>query len=412
MRHGSGIARRDRELARQILMAHRRLIEPGTPSRAARRWPIASTSTTRSCSSACRSRPSATTAASSATVAQARDARAKRPIRRPRASGKRERRPQAVVAAVAARSGPRRRKRVWRPLVRARRETARRRGPPDARTICSRRHARPLRRRRAVRLRVPRPRRGHPPVSRARPRARRRSRHPRARRRHRTHLRARSPRDGHRVIALDSMPTMLDRLGERAPTRARSARVHRAAARRHARAADGRRSVDLVIAPFNALMHLYDVAGLARAAFARWRACSCPAARSRSTCRSPTSSGCAGIPRRATRSRGSCTRGPARSWSTRPNHPYDPETQICHIRIYYDDAPPSGRQVRGARGRSGSSTSRTARSSPRRCAMLVAHRGADLARAHCRLPRPPLEDAKDIAGRRLRQTARAAYSGS
>jgi hypothetical protein len=26
------------------------------------------------------------------------------------------------------------------------------------------------------------------------------------------------------------------------------------------------------------------------------------------------------------------------------NHRYDPESQVCHVRIYYDDAPPPGRR--------------------------------------------------------------------
>src|SRR5690606_22266532 len=26
------------------------------------------------------------------------------------------------------------------------------------------------------------------------------------------------------------------------------------------------------------------------------------------------------------------------------NHTYDPQTQVCHIRIYYDEAPPRGRK--------------------------------------------------------------------
>jgi ubiquinone/menaquinone biosynthesis C-methylase UbiE len=148
--------------------------------------------------------------------------------------------------------------------------------------------------------------------------------------------------DGHRVLALDRMPAMLDRLRERASAQPFGHRITTMEGdMRQLPCEDA--SIPLVFAPFNTLMHLYtwqdilacfrDVARVLRpgGTFAfdvelpdlewlRWD----PKARHAVT----------RFVHPVTRER--------LVYST--NHTYDDATQICHVRIYYDDAPPAGRR--------------------------------------------------------------------
>ena len=152
--------------------------------------------------------------------------------------------------------------------------------------------ARALRRRRALRLRVP-------------PAARRRHVLPRAREGGAAPAASSSSapargrvtvplaRDGHRVVALDQSPAMLaeaaraGRASCRAAAAARITVVDRRPAHVRGRAA----RFPLVIAAFNVLEHLYTRGELARVPRSASRHTSRPAARSRSTSSCPTSPG-------------------------------------------------------------------------------------------------------------------------
>jgi ubiquinone/menaquinone biosynthesis C-methylase UbiE len=149
-------------------------------------------------------------------------------------------------------------------------------------------------------------------------------------------------RDGHRVIALDRMPTMLDALARRASGKPWADRIRRVEADMCALPLPDA-SVDLVLAPFNGLMHLYT-----------WE----------------TLLGCFREVDRVLKSGGTFAFDvllPDIEWLTwdpderhavtrfvhpvtkerlvySTNHRYDPQTQVCHIRIYYDEAPPRGRK--------------------------------------------------------------------
>lgn len=149
-------------------------------------------------------------------------------------------------------------------------------------------------------------------------------------------------RDGHSVIALDAMPPMLESLERTAARVGLTDRIRPL----HADMREvplGDDEVDLVIAPFNALMHLY-----------RWQdllACFREAQRVLRTggmfafdVQIPDLEWLEWDPEvrhAVTRFVHPVTREPL-IYST--NHNYDPETQICHIRIYYDDVPPAGRR--------------------------------------------------------------------
>lgn len=149
---------------------------------------------------------------------------------------------------------------------------------------------------------------------------------------------------GFDVVALDRMPTMLAALRRRAADRGLAERV-RPIEGDMRELPEPEASVDAVIAPFNALMHLYtwqdllqcfrevhrvlrpggffalDVA-LPDLAWLMWD----------------------GQKRHAITRFTHPVTGEKLVYST--NHDYDPQTQICHIRIYYDEAPPKGRAFR------------------------------------------------------------------
>ena len=150
-------------------------------------------------------------------------------------------------------------------------------------------------------------------------------------------------RAGHRVIALDRMDAMLDalrrHLDEEEELRGTVEIVQ----------ADMRElpldesSVDLVIAPFNALMHLYTWQDLL-ACFREVARVLAPGGAFAFDVELPDLEWLTWDPDE----RHAVTRfvhprtGQKLIYST--NHRYDPETQICHIRLYYDDAPPPGRR--------------------------------------------------------------------
>ncbi len=144
--------------------------------------------------------------------------------------------------------------------------------------------------------------------------------------------------DGHQVTALDRMPTMLARLQDKLG-------AHPAAAPRiepvlgdicgMPLATD---SFALVIAPFNVLMHLYRWQDLL-ACFREVRRVLVPGGTFALDVLLPDLQWLTWDPDE----RHSVTyfthprTGASMVYST--NHTYDPDTQVCHVRIYYDDAP-------------------------------------------------------------------------
>jgi ubiquinone/menaquinone biosynthesis C-methylase UbiE len=149
-------------------------------------------------------------------------------------------------------------------------------------------------------------------------------------------------RDGHRVIALDRMPTMLDALRRRTDGKSWADRISPLQAdMRELPLPDA--SVGLVIAPFNGLMHLYT-----------WQ---CLLACFREVARVLPVGGTFAFDvmlpdlewltwdpdeRHAVTRFVHPTTRERLVYST--NHRYDPQTQVCHVRIYYDEAPPRGRK--------------------------------------------------------------------
>ncbi len=147
--------------------------------------------------------------------------------------------------------------------------------------------------------------------------------------------------DGHRVIALDRMATMLDRLRHKLTVDAHLADRARVIEADMTRIPLRPASVGTVISPFNALMHLY-----------RWDqllACFREARRVLRTggafafdVQFPDVEWLGWDPDE--RHAVTYFRHPRTNermvYST--NHTYDPTTQVCHIRLYYDEAPPKG----------------------------------------------------------------------
>ena len=149
-------------------------------------------------------------------------------------------------------------------------------------------------------------------------------------------------RDSHRVTALDACAPMLDSL------RATVARLGLGesvtpleADMREVPVAD--EQMDLVIAPFNALMHLYRWSDLL-ACFREARRVLRPGGTFAFDVQMPDLEWLRWDPdvrHAVTKFVHPVTRDKL-VYST--NHNYDPATQICHIRIYYDEAPPAGRR--------------------------------------------------------------------
>jgi SAM-dependent methyltransferase len=145
--------------------------------------------------------------------------------------------------------------------------------------------------------------------------------------------------DGHHVTAVDRMDTMLARLrqkrGDLAPT---------AAARLEPVLGDitalplPDASADLVFAPFNVLMHLYGWEDLLRC-FREAARVLVPGGQFAFDVILPDLEWLTWDPheRHAVTNFTHPRTGAAMVYST--NHTYDPNTQVCHVRIYYDDAP-------------------------------------------------------------------------
>lgn len=148
--------------------------------------------------------------------------------------------------------------------------------------------------------------------------------------------------DGHRVIALDSMPAMLEALTKRARGEGVADRIRTVHADMRELPLESN-SVEIVIAPFNALMHLYDWHSLLRC-FREVERVLVPGGAFAFDVQIPDLEWLRWDPE----ARHAITRfvhpktGEKLIYST--NHTYDQATQVCHIRIYYDEAPPGGRK--------------------------------------------------------------------
>jgi ubiquinone/menaquinone biosynthesis C-methylase UbiE len=151
-------------------------------------------------------------------------------------------------------------------------------------------------------------------------------------------------RDGFAVTALDAMPSMLEGLQERIAGKKIVDRITPVQGdMRELPLPD--RSFPLVIAPFNTLMHLYTWRDLRRC-FEDVRRVLVPGGTFAFDVQLPDLAWLMWDPQQ----RHAVTRfvhpatGEKLVYST--NHRYDPQTQVCHIRIFYDDAPPRGRKFR------------------------------------------------------------------
>ena len=150
--------------------------------------------------------------------------------------------------------------------------------------------------------------------------------------------------DGHHVIALDRMPGMLDALQHRCAGTSYEDRIDlREGDMRAIPVPD--EATNLVLAPFNGLMHLYVWQDLLRCLEEVHRVLT-PGGTFAFDVQIPDLDWLMLDPDE----RHSVTRfvhpvsGERLVYST--NHRYDAETQVCHIKIYYDDAPPRGRKFR------------------------------------------------------------------
>jgi ubiquinone/menaquinone biosynthesis C-methylase UbiE len=149
-------------------------------------------------------------------------------------------------------------------------------------------------------------------------------------------------RDGHTLIALDRMPTMLDGLRRRVRAKAWASRIKPLEGdMREIPLPDA--SLPLVIAPFNGLMHLYGWQDLL-ACMREVERVLIPGGTFGFDVMLPDLDWLTWDPderHAVTRFVHPVTRERL-VYST--NHEYDPETQVCHIRIFYDEAPPRGRK--------------------------------------------------------------------
>ncbi len=149
---------------------------------------------------------------------------------------------------------------------------------------------------------------------------------------------------GHQVIGLERMPTMTARLIEKLAVLAPEVRQRVTSLQGDMLEIPLEdQSVDAVVAPFNVLMHLYDW----REILACFQECARvlrPGGLFAFDVLQPDLSWLTLDPHK----RHAITRfvdpatGKSQFYST--NHDYDPSTQICHIRLYYDDAPRGARK--------------------------------------------------------------------
>ncbi len=145
-------------------------------------------------------------------------------------------------------------------------------------------------------------------------------------------------REGHHLTALDRMPAMLAHLDHKlsATPELRSRLVSVVGTICHLEFPDA--SFDLVIAPFNVLMHLYRWPDLL-ACFSEVRRVLVPGGLFALDVLLPDLEWLTWDPeaRHAVTPFRHPTTGASLVYST--NHRYDPDTQICHIQIFYDTAP-------------------------------------------------------------------------
>lgn len=148
--------------------------------------------------------------------------------------------------------------------------------------------------------------------------------------------------DGHTVVALDHMSTMLAALRRRARHDEVEDAITLIEADMRTLPLDDE-SVDMVIAPFNALMHLYTWTDLL-ACFGEVTRVLTPGGTFAFDVEFPDLEWLTWDPeeRHAITPFTHPRTGEKLIYST--NHTYDPSSQVCHVRIYYDDAPAPGRR--------------------------------------------------------------------
>jgi ubiquinone/menaquinone biosynthesis C-methylase UbiE len=151
-------------------------------------------------------------------------------------------------------------------------------------------------------------------------------------------------RDGHSLVALDSMQSMLAALRRRAKDEGLEGTIRTVVADMRA-LPEPDASIGLVISPFNALMHLYTWQDLL-ACFREAARVLVPGGALAFDVELPDLEWLTwdADERYAVTPFVHPESGARMVYST--NHRYDPESQVCHIRIYYDEAPPRGRKFR------------------------------------------------------------------
>jgi SAM-dependent methyltransferase len=146
--------------------------------------------------------------------------------------------------------------------------------------------------------------------------------------------------DGHTLLALDALEPMLEALQRRTAAEDLGDRITPMQGDMRTLAL-AEASVGMVIAPFNALMHLYTWQDLL-ACFGEVARVLTPGGTFAFDVEFPDLEWLTWDPqkRHAITPFTHPRTGDRLIYST--NHRYDPRTQICHIRIFYDDAPPPG----------------------------------------------------------------------
>jgi ubiquinone/menaquinone biosynthesis C-methylase UbiE len=152
-------------------------------------------------------------------------------------------------------------------------------------------------------------------------------------------------RDGHRVLALDRAPQMLARLRERLDDAGELAGSVEPVEGDMTELPFDDASIAMVVSPFNALMHLYSWQAL-HACFREVARVLRPGGVFAFDVELPDIEWLRWDPkaRHAVTPFTHPTTGERLVYST--NHDYDDATQVCHIRLYYDDAPARGRRFR------------------------------------------------------------------